>query len=231
VSSVLLVGFLLGVTHALEVDHLAAMASLAIRAPSAGAALRLGVTWGVGHTLTLFAVGGVVLGFGLGTPERLSVWLELGVAVMLLLLGGDLLRRVVMHRVHLHRHAHSDGRIHVHVHSHAVGGDHDDHPHPQPVTWRALLVGLMHGMAGSAALILLVLTTVDDLLTGLSYIVLFGLGSILGMAALSLVVSLPLQRSPRTLARFRSGLEAAVGAATTGVGFWMLAGSAQGLSA
>ena len=221
-ASVLLVGFLLGVTHALEMDHLAAVASLATRTESPRLALRLGAAWGLGHTLTLFAVGAFVLGFGLGAPERFSRWLELGVGLMLVLLGADVLRRVLVHRVHAHAHRHGDGHVHVHVHSHAAGPRHEGHPHPGPVTARALLVGLMHGMAGSAALIVLVLATVDSFVSGVVYIALFGVGSILGMAALSLVISVPLQRSAATLVRFRLGLECAVGACTAGVGAWML---------
>ena len=229
-TSVLLVGFLLGVTHALEMDHLAAVASLATRTPSAARAVRLGALWGLGHTLTLFTVGALVLGFGLGAPERFSQWLELGVGVMLVLLGGDVLRRVTAHRIHVHRHAHGDGQVHVHVHGHPVGAAHDGHPHPGPISARALLVGLMHGMAGSAALILLVLAAVEDTVTGLVYIMLFGLGSILGMAALSLVISVPLQRSAGTLVRFRVALECGVGAGTAGVGLWMLATGAAAIA-
>ena len=221
-TSVLLVGFLLGVTHALEMDHLAAMASLATRASSARRAVSLGALWGIGHTLTLFIVGAVVLGFGLGAPERFSEWLEMGVAVMLVLLGGDVLRRVTVHRIHVHRHEHGDGHVHLHVHSHAAGAGHDHHPHPEPVNVRTLLVGLMHGMAGSAALILLVLASVDEVITGLVYIALFGLGSVAGMAALSLVISMPLRFSARWLTQFRTGLECVVGVVTIGIGLWII---------
>ena len=221
-TSVLLVGFLLGVTHALEMDHLAAIATLSTRTTSARRAWRLGAVWGVGHTLTLFAVGAVVLLFGLGAPERFSQWLELGVGLMLVMLGADVLRRVITHRIHVHRHRHSDGRVHVHVHSHAAFPRHDDHPHPERMTFRALLVGLMHGMAGSAALILLVLATVEDLITGLIYIALFGGGSVLGMAALSVMISFPLRHSAQILRRLRAGLECAVGLVTSAMGLWML---------
>jgi ABC-type nickel/cobalt efflux system permease component RcnA len=188
------------------------------------------MVWGLGHTVTLSVVGAVVLGFGLDLPERFSNWLELGVAIMLVMLGADVLRRIVVHQVHVHRHVHADGEVHVHVHSHAGGRDHDAHPHPEPVTLRALLVGLMHGMAGSAALIVLVLASVEDLVTGVVYIALFGLGSVVGMAALSLVISVPLRRSAQALTRFRIGLESVIGVATTGVGLWVLAGSVRALS-
>lgn len=227
---VLLVGLLLGMTHALEMDHLAAVASLASRSPSAARALRLGAAWGIGHTITLFLVGSAVLGFGTSVPQALSQWLELGVAVMLVMLGCDVLRRLIRYRVHAHAHSHAGGATHLHAHSHAHQSGHH-HPHAEPLGMRALLVGLMHGLAGSAALVLLVLASVENIATGLLYIVLFGFGSVLGMALLSVAVSLPLRHSARFLVRFRVVLEGTVGIITAGLGLVMLATNLTGLTA
>lgn len=220
--SLLLLGFLIGMRHAVESDHVAAVASLATRSRSVTDAIRQGAAWGLGHTLTLFLFGSIVLVLDAVMPERLAHTLELLVGVMLVGLGIDVLRRLIREQVHFHVHEHHDGEVHFHAHSHAGETGHDParhhHRHPEGFPIRALLVGLMHGMAGSAALILLTLQTVQSPWTGLLYIALFGVGSMIGMAMLSFVIAIPLRASARGVTWLHNGLQAIVGVATIAIG-------------
>jgi len=220
--SLLLLGFLIGMRHAVETDHVAAVASLATRSKSMADTIRQGAAWGLGHTLTLFLFGSIVLILDSVMPERLAHFLELAVGVMLVGLGVDVLRRLIAERVHFHVHHHHGGEVHFHAHSHTGEKAHDpkkhQHEHPSGFPIRALLVGLMHGMAGSAALILLTLQTVHSPWTGLLYIALFGVGSMIGMALLSVVIAIPLRASARGVTWLHNGLQAVVGVATIAVG-------------
>lgn len=141
---------------------------------------------------------------------------------MLIGLGADVIRRVVGERVHAHAHRHDAHDNHLHVHSHADQEHHGEaahaHAHPTGLPRRAALVGLMHGLAGSAALLLLSLGTSDDLFLGLAYVALFGLGSVLGMAALSVTIALPLRYGARFVTWGYNGVHGAVGAATVVLG-------------
>jgi ABC-type nickel/cobalt efflux system permease component RcnA len=221
--SLLSLGFLLGMRHALETDHVAAMASLVTRSGSLGDSIRQGAVWGAGHTLTLFLFGSVVLLLDTVMPEKLAQGLEFMVGLMLVGLGIDVLRRLQRDRIHIHFHRHADGQQHFHAHSHArerghatVHHHHHDNRGRFPV--RALFVGLMHGMAGSAVLILLTLQSVHSPLTGMIYILMFGVGSITGMATLSAIISVPLRYSVTGLSWVHNGLQALVGVATLCVG-------------
>jgi sulfite exporter TauE/SafE len=226
VKSFLVLGLLMGMRHALDADHLAALASLATRTRSLRATLIQGIAWGFGHTLTLLLVGGLCLWLDAAIPEGWARGLELGVGAMLLFLGGDILWRMRRQRVHVHVHRHGDELVHLHAHRHAPGAAHDsaghDHPHPEGVPTRALLVGLVHGLAGSAALLLLALHDAGSAWLGLAYIGVFGLGSILGMTASCLVIAAPLQASVRHFARLHRGLEALVALTTIGIGVRLL---------
>jgi ABC-type nickel/cobalt efflux system permease component RcnA len=227
VTSILALGFLLGMRHALDADHLAAVATLATRSRSVGHTLLQGVAWGTGHTLTLMLFGGAVLVLGLVLPARAAQALELTVGVMLVVLGADVLYRLWRERVHFHAHRHADGVAHFHAHSHQdESAPHDparhEHRHPRGFPGRALLVGMVHGMAGSAALILLSLEALRSPTWGLVYIAIFGLGSILGMAALSAAIAVPLRLTSRRLTRAYDGLSAAVGLATLVLGCYIV---------
>ncbi len=218
-TSALLIALLIGMRHALEADHIAAVASLAAGSRRPGEMVRLGVAWGLGHGLTLFAVGTAVLVLDGVVPERLALGLEVAVGVMLVILGADVLRRMARDRVHFHAHPHA-GRVHVHAHSHASEGHHaaSPHDHAHGLTGRALVVGLVHGLAGSAGLVVLVLGTLDSVWSGILYMAAFGLGSVAGMAALSLAMAVPLRFGARRLTRAYNGLMAAVGLLTIGLG-------------
>lgn len=232
--SVIFLGFLIGMQHAMEADHVAAVASLATQSRTIGATARQGAAWGAGHALTLFLFGGFVLLMDTLVPEQFAQGLELAVGFMLVLLGADVLRRLLRDRIHFHLHRHAT-TVHFHAHSHTGGGAHADdphhHEHPQAFPLRALLVGMMHGMAGSAALIILALNTVTSIAQGIVYIALFGIGSILGMALLAAAISLPLKYSPGFLTWAHNGLKAAVGMVTIGLGSKLIyeLGFVQGL--
>ncbi len=232
--SILALGFLIGMRHTLEADHVAAVAALTTRAGSVRQAVPLGLAWGAGHTVTLAAFGLAVLAAEAAMPEQLAGYLELAVGVMLIALGADVLVRLVRDRIHFHVHRHG-GVVHFHAHSHAgahAGADagetvhhhdHDDnHGHPQGFKVRAFLVGVMHGMAGSAVLIVLSLQTVPSTAAGLVAIALFGMGSILGMGMLTAVIAWPLGRWGRTLTWLHNGAKAGVGALTITLGTGIL---------
>jgi sulfite exporter TauE/SafE len=218
--SLLILGFFIGMRHALEADHVAAVSSLATRSASPGECIRQGVFWGLGHTLTLFLVGSAVLLLDRALPERLASGLELAVGVMLVLLGLDVLRRLAKERIHFHLHEHEDGIRHFHGHSHAGESAHRTHRHGHRRTLplRALVVGLVHGMAGSAALILLTLESAPSVGAGLLYMLLFGVGSIAGMALLSVVIAVPLRYSTAGLTRLHGVLHGAIGLVTIVIG-------------
>ena len=218
-ETIFVAGFLIGMKHALEADHVAAVASLATGARSARETLHLGVAWGIGHSITIFVVGAAVMALGTTMPERIAAMLELVVGAMLLLLGADVLRRVIRQRVHFHRHRHG-ATTHFHAHSHAGEGNHAQsrHAHSHGLGGRALLVGIIHGLAGSAALVLLTLTTLPSWGAGIGYMALFGAGSVLGMAVLSGALAVPLRLTARRITWAYNGLTVAVGIITIGLG-------------
>lgn len=214
-------GFLLGMQHALEVDHVAAVSSIAARRTDVADVVKHGLTWGIGHTLTLFAFAGAALGLGQAIPENLARPIEGAVGIMLVGLGAHVLWRLWRDRVHFHRHSHGDGTVHLHAHSHAgetLAHARAPHAHRHGFRWRTLLVGLMHGMAGSAALLVLAVSQASSVAAGLGYVALFGIGSMLGMGALSAVIAVPLALSARWLIWANSGLQGAVGVMTIAIG-------------
>jgi cytochrome c biogenesis protein CcdA len=214
-------GFLLGMQHALEADHIAAVSSIAARRSQIGDIVKHGLTWGLGHTLTLFVFAGIAILLGRAIPETAAKPIEGAVGVMLIGLGAHVLWRLWRDRVHFHRHGHADGTVHFHAHSHA--GDTQPHTrtahtHEHGFRWRTLLVGLMHGMAGSAALLVLAVTQASSPVAGLGYVALFGIGSMIGMGALSAVIAVPLAVSARFLTVANRALQGAVGAVTIAIG-------------
>src|SRR5262245_7240747 len=225
IASILFVGFLLGMKHATEADHLAAVATLATHQATLRQTIRQGVAWGVGHSVVLLAVGAIVLVLGAAVPERMAQVLDFCVGIMLVVLGGDVLRRLSRQRIHVHVHRHPGGVTHLHFHSHADEPDQHlslhQHAHAQRLPLRALIIGMIHGMAGSAALILLSLAVAPSIATGLLYIAMFGIGSILGMALLSAAIAVPLRVSARSLTWLHSGMSAAVGVSTCVLGILM----------
>lgn len=207
------VGLLLGMRHALEPDHLAAISTLVADRPSRFRGAFLGAFWGVGHTASLFAVGLVVAVFNTQMPARLAVLFELGVAIMLIGLGIRAMRRAYREGSRGAPLDHSHGS---HSHRHHGPADHM-HVGGWTLARRPLLIGLVHGLAGSGALTALVVSNLPDVSARLLYIVLFGLGSIVGMAALSGLVGWPLVRLSHNRRALRA-LSAATGLFSAALG-------------
>ncbi len=216
-SSLLVVGFLLGVRHALDPDHLASVATISTSSRTLLDGLKQGGAWGMGHTVTLLLFGGAALVLGLAVPEGLALFLEFAVGLMLVLLGADVLRRIMQERIHVHRHEHDDGASHLHIHLHPQVDRHE-HSHSPLIPLRALMVGLMHGLAGSAALLLLTVASAPSIISGIVYILVFGFGSILGMALLSIVIALPLRLSSNRFERTQKNFRLGIGIVTIFIG-------------
>ena len=208
--------FMIGMSHALEADHVAAVSAIAAKQTRLSSIIRTGAVWGLGHTLTLAAFAGVTLVLGLAINEHLAGWLEFFVGLMLIGLGTHILYRLVRDRIHFHMHKHSGEPAHFHAHSHAEQDAHD-HDH-KPFPFQSLFVGMMHGMAGSAALLILTASNAPNPTEGLAYVAIFGLGSILGMACLSAIIAVPLALSARFLTWANWGLQGGIGLATLSLG-------------
>ncbi len=225
--SILTLGLFIGMQHALEADHVAAVSSIAARQTTARKIISHGAVWGVGHTLTLMLLAGGAFFLGMEISETTSAWLETIVGVMLVFLGGHLLVQLVRERVHFHFHRHGAEPTHIHAHSHAgeTGAHREmshDHTHAKKLPWRTLLVGMMHGLAGSAALLILTAQTVESPLVGLGYVTLFGVGSVFGMAALSAVIAVPLRYSAQALTWANRSIQGAVGVWTLCLGGYVV---------
>ena len=193
--TILGLGFILGLRHALDSDHLAAVSTVLAERPSWRASGLVGLSWGVGHTVVLLFVGAIVLMLRVPISEPFAMAAEGLVGVMLVVLGALLGAKLIRERWHLHHHDH-DGTSHVHFHSHRHAEDHG-HVHWWRESLRPLCIGMAHGLAGSAALLLLVVASANSVLDGLLYIAVFGCGSILGMMLIGLALSVPVVWSLR----------------------------------
>jgi sulfite exporter TauE/SafE len=214
-------GLLLGIQHALDPDHLIAVSTIVSEQKNFKWASLIGAFWGLGHTTTLFLVGLVVIGFRVSIPPRLSNGLELLVALMLVILGINVLRKSFgAERVHLHTHSHNpETHTHFHVHENPQLNHH--HPHPLNAMRRPFIVGMVHGLAGSAALMLLVLSTIKSPWIGLVYIVIFGLGSVGGMLLLSGIISLPFILTAQRFTLMNRWIRVVAGVASIGFGLFL----------
>jgi hypothetical protein len=192
---ILSLGFLLGLKHATDADHVVAVSTFVSRERSLLRSCWIGLFWGAGHTLSLALAGGLILLLKINISNSLSGGLEFGVAAMLVVLGVRAVYSTWKSDVHLHRHAHAHvpgkaGHSHWHLHT---AGDSEEHSGWLHFGLRPLLVGMVHGAAGTGALMLLVLSTIQSPLQALMYIVIFGAGSIAGMLIVSLLLALPLR--------------------------------------
>jgi len=185
-AAILGLGLLLGMKHALDADHVVAVSTIVTENRKLWRSSLIGAFWGLGHTLTLLLVGIVILIFKLAIPEKLALGFEFAAGAMLVLLGLLVARRMVRDLWHVHFHEH-EGQAHLHWHSHKDAPGHD-HVH---LPMKSLLVGMVHGLAGSAALMLLILATIKSVWQGILYVLVFGLGSIGGMMLLTTAISLP----------------------------------------
>jgi high-affinity nickel-transport protein len=237
--SLLLLGLFLGMRHATDADHIVAIATILARQRTLRGSALIGAAWGVGHTITIMAVGGAIILFGVVIPPRLGLSMEFAVGVMLVLLGvltltgaGRLGGAATGHR---HAHAHGD-YVHSHPHPHDAAG----HGHAEdrtPLVWldrstlgglpvyrygRPLIVGLVHGLAGSAAVALLVLTIVREPAWAIGYLLLFGVGTIGGMMLITLVLAAPFALTSSALPRFNWQLRVASGLVSFGFGLFLV---------
>jgi len=208
--SIIALGFFLGMRHATDPDHVIAVTTIVTRQRKLSRAALIGAFWGVGHTLTILVVGAGIILFNLAIPTRLGLMMELAVGVMLVILGVANVTSSLRSRgqagpgetvIHSHVHAHGDlvhehtHAHHAHTHNHAVEGT--------PVAWmdkwlggsgmyqhiRPLVVGIVHGLAGSAAVALLVLTTIHDTHWAIAYLLIFGVGTIAGMMVITMSIA------------------------------------------
>ncbi len=210
--AILGLGFLIGVKHATEADHLAAISTIVTERRSFWSSAIVGGIWGLGHTISLLIVGIFVLLLNFRVSEQAERMLEFGVGVMLVLLGLNVLRKVIQGgTLHFHTHEHGE-RVHAHPHLHEAGrADAPDTHHGLSFSPRALIIGMVHGLAGSAALMLLVVPTIDSKMFGLLYVVVFGIGSIGGMMIMSFLVGLPFHLAALRFNRFNLVLQMVAG--------------------
>ena len=188
-AGLLLLGFLFGLYHAREADHLAAVSAIVSERKNLFAASIVGGFWGLGHTISLLVVGSLVIFAKLRISESTEAWLEGVVGIMLVLLGLNAIRKIfTAEKIHAHTHTH-DGLEHAHLHIHHDKTAEASHHRFAP---RSVAVGMVHGLAGSAGLMLLVLPTIQSPAVALLYIAVFGIGSIGGMMLMSLVIGAPL---------------------------------------
>ena len=216
IVAVLAIGGLLGLRHAFEPDHLAAVSTLATRPGGRRlwSAARLGLIWGIGHTVTVGAVALVIIALGVQLPAGLWPAAELLVAGLLILLGTLVIWRYVRGRWHMHAHVHAAAAPHFHLHSHAADPSHG-HTHAVVDARRSLGFGIAHGLAGSGAIAALLVAAVPDTMWRLVYFGAFSAGTIIGMLGVSLTLSVLVRLAAERSARWASMLH--VGAAVMSV--------------
>lgn len=210
---IIALGFFLGMRHATDPDHVIAVSTIVTRERSLRHASLIGILWGLGHTLTIVMVGAAIILFSVVIPPRLGLAMELSVGLMLVLLGlmnlSGFTRWMTENLtpgglIHSHPHVHGD-YVHSHPHGHAPG-THGHREDQTPQGWldrtfgglglyqavRPLIVGVVHGLAGSAAVALLVLTAIRNPVWAIAYLVVFGVGTIAGMMLITAAIAAPL---------------------------------------
>ena len=208
ITAALTFGFILGLRHALDPDHLVAVSTIVSEHRSVARSSLVGAFWGLGHTASLLAISVVLLLLRASIPEHITVWMEVPVAGMLITLGVAATWRAMRERgwqIHTHTHAHKEAGPHTHLHVHT--GDEHSHRHRLfRIGRRPFIVGMVHGVAGSAALTLAVLTTIPSVALGLIYITVFGIGSIGGMLLMSAMIGLPFAVTARRFSILNGGI-------------------------
>lgn len=238
-----LLGLILGIRHATDADHIIAVTTIVSSERRLGSAARIGIAWGFGHSVTVFLVGGAIILFKVAIPDRLAMTMEFGVAIMLILLGISALVRALpgfpirwnrkSGDLFAHSHAHEhEGMTHAHPHAHAHGDAHSCDAHRDHVLakssrfaprshHKAFGVGLVHGLAGSAAIALLVLSAIPSPALGLAYLAIFGLGTVIGMALITTAIGLPLSFSVVRLGVLNHALVLGAGLLSLGFGIFL----------
>jgi hypothetical protein len=243
---ILLIGFVLGMRHATDPDHVVAVSTIVSRERSIVKAGLIGILWGVGHTLTILVVGAGIILFGLAIPTRVGLTMEFSVGLMLILLGVLNLTgamawisekfspahpRVTGSHAHVHEHG---SQMHLHWHSHSAQQEHHGESLTPPPwmggpqarlgmfhTLRPLFVGLVHGLAGSAAVALLVLSTIREPRWAVLYLLIFGVGTIAGMMLITATISLPFTFAGYRFAWLNRGLIVGSGLVSLGFGLFV----------
>ena len=182
IFGVLSLGFLLGLKHAFDPDHVVAVSTISSQTRNVRTASFCGISWGLGHTSTLLLTGFILLFFRLSISEKLALSFEFLIGLILILLGADSFRNFFLNK-HSHDHAHG-AIVHRHAHYHMKERSHD-HIH------KSFFIGIIHGFAGSAAFMFFILSAIGSLPAGLFFILIFGIGSILGMLLISTIIGLP----------------------------------------
>jgi len=225
--AVLGIGLVFGLRHATEVDHVVAVSTIVSQHKNVLRSAAVGAMWGAGHTASLLVIGALVLLLRVAIPERVSGWLEFGVALMIIGLGISALWRALRRssEVHVHQHSH-DGLSHKHVHFHEKQTRHEPSSHSahshdvSRIGWKPLLIGTMHGLAGSGALTLLVLTQINSPWFGMLYLGIFGVGSIVGMLLMSGLIGLPFALTSRNLTHVHHRLQTVAAILSICFGLW-----------
>lgn len=217
---VLGLGFVFGLKHATEVDHIVAVSAIVSEHRKLSRAALVGALWGAGHTLSLVIVGSLVLALRIAIPQVVASWLEFGVAVMIIALGVGAVRSALRSRSDFHVHGHDHNELsHAHVHFHEQATPLHTHT-IRRIGAKPVIIGAMHGLAGSAALTLLVLTQIRSAALGLIYLCVFGAGSIVGMLLMSSLIGLPFALSARKLSGIHYRLQMMAGALSVAFGIW-----------
>ena len=258
ILAVLALGFFLGMRHATDPDHVIAVSTIVSRYRSTRGAALIGAVWGLGHTLTIVAVGGAIIAFRWVIPPRVGLSMELAVAILLVVLGivnvvafvrtvretappvppttkhGHATNRTAV-AGHVHSHAHSHGDyVHTHPHTHNPEA-HPHSPDATPLGWldrrvgalrpyrlaRPLIIGVVHGLAGSAAIALLVLTTIQSPALSLLYLAVFGVGTIGGMMLITMAIGVPFVLTGGRFHRLNHGLRLAAGMLSLAFGLFL----------
>lgn len=232
IGSTLTLGFVLGLKHALDADHLAAVSTFASEEKNPWRSSLIGAYWGLGHTASLLVFGMAIAIFRLAVPARLSQTLEFLVGIMLVVLGLNVIRKLAQGQaIHAHSHTH-EGTTHSHLHLHLGeaphpsadgqgGAQHAHRHHMLRVGGRPFIVGVVHGLAGTAALMLLVIGAIPSLLLALGYILIFGGGCVGGMMIMSMLMSVPLALATRRMATVERGIRLAAGLFSLGFGIFL----------
>jgi ABC-type nickel/cobalt efflux system permease component RcnA len=195
--SILGLGLILGIKHAIEPDHVIAVSTIASQSKKLWKSSLAGVFWGIGHTATLFIVGMFFILMKGEIPEKWAMSLEFLVGIMLIYFGITAIKS--FGNIHVHTHDH-DEDLHKHVHSHNHHGTHNHvHKHKEASYVKSMWMGLIHGLAGSAAMVLLTMTTVNSVWEGALYILVFGAGTVLGMLFFTTIIGIPFVLSSKKL--------------------------------
>jgi ABC-type nickel/cobalt efflux system permease component RcnA len=221
--TVLGLGLILGLRHALDPDHVVAVSTILSESKSVRRSSLVGIFWGLGHTMSLLIAGVLVIMLRVQIYDRVALWLEFAVALMLIVLGFKaMLKALRGWKVHVHRHTH-DGSTHSHLHAHRAGEEHGHrHRHLIRSGIRPCLVGMVHGLAGSAALMILVLATIPSAIVALIYIAVFGLGSVGGMLVMTSLISLPFVFTARRFKFISQALQVIVGLFSLSFGLFLV---------